>query len=797
MQPLTHNRIGKRLILWIIGFSSLVTLIITAVQLVLEYNHLHDHAERGLDDVVIYVPSITNDLWTLNEEQIKLALDGLVQLTQIQYASVTTDTMDRQWSAGEEGLSNMLIRRYPLLYQAFNGEVEIGTLEVAADLNDIYREVGVQAVGILFGNAIKTFLVAIFMLFLIQKLVTSKVQRLATMASDLPGAVGDDNQANNALIPSVLDEVDQVGWILEKTQEQLKSSVSRLKEAHAELKHRDQQQQVYLETLALMDETVIEMDINGIIVSSSPGLHQMIDTDVMDTPLVNFVHADDVPRLADVFAKFKVAQKEPSQIQIRLKEDSGAERWIEIRLLPNYDPDNGALTSVRGVLRDVTVSRSQELQMAHMALHDTLTNLPNRSLLDDRISLALRQAKRKGLQAALLFIDIDHFKKINDNLGHKTGDKLLLELSRRLGSQIRSGDTLSRWGGDEFVILLPELASTEQAKEVAHKIQASMREPVIIGEDEFIISLSIGGTLFPTDAENPEGLLVCADRAMFFSKNQGRNQVCFFEDIAETDHHDHDFYLHNKLPEAIQSNQIEAWFQPIVNAQTGQCVILEALARWHDAERGWINPSAFISIAENSGLIGELGHKIWLQSLTALQELKNDGHDIRVAVNISMRQLFSSELKLQMLQELRERQLNPADIILEVTESVALLDVANANAHLNDLKDAGFLLAIDDFGTGYSALSQLHDMPVDELKIDISFVRRIDDPSGRKMIETIVQLAKSLNLSSTAEGVEDEATAAALTDMGVTNLQGYYFSKPAPPSEIKTWLLRSQQNSSA
>ncbi len=553
---------------------------------------------------------------------------------------------------------------------------------------------------------------------------------------------------------------------------------------------REHEQRAYLETLAMLEEAVLELDCAGRIVHASPGWIRLTHYSeaVVGLPITQFIHGDDIEAMQRVCTSFQLRDKLQANLRLRLRSDSGSEQWVECRLIAQLGPDN-ALAGIRGVLRDVTQTYLHEQQITHMALHDALTDLPNRVLLEDRIKIATRMASRAQQRVAICFLDLDHFKKINDSLGHKAGDRLLVSFANLLRAQLRSGDTLARWGGDEFVLLLPGLGSEDDAREVTRKIAEALQAPIKIEDGEYTITFSMGVALYPEDAQEVDSLLTHADRAMFYAKTQGRNQTCFFGEVSDKSGGKRELYIQNKLVEAVAANRIQAWFQPIVDAESGECRVAEVLARWHDADFGWVSPATFIPIAESTGVIRELGHQIWLQALEALVEWRERGQTLRLAVNISKRQLFSSHLAEQLVTELANSGLAPADIVLEVTESVALLDVANASDRLDDLHHIGFHIALDDFGTGYSALSQLHEMPVDELKIDISFVRRIHEPAGQSMTLAIIQLAKALGLDTIAEGVEDEATASKLRTMGVDYLQGYHFAKPMPRAEFESWLF--------
>lgn len=560
---------------------------------------------------------------------------------------------------------------------------------------------------------------------------------------------------------------------------------------------RDSEQRAYLDTLSLLDEAILELDCEGNIRMASPGWQRLVrrHEEAVGRKLADYVHEDDRAVLHQMCNAFVRGEKEQGQARLRLQSEiSGQEQWVECRFVARPD-ETGQIAGSRGVLRDITQTYLHEKQISHMALHDALTDLPNRVLLEDRIKVSLRMAKRSQRIVAVCFIDLDHFKNVNDNLGHKVGDRLLLAFAQQVRKLMREGDTLARWGGDEFVLLLPELRSANDVREVLQKIMESFKKPLQLDEVDFVLTFSIGVSLFPDDGQEVETLLSQADRALFYAKAQGRNQACLFGEIAAKGSGRSELYLQNKLAEAVANERIAAWFQPLVDAHSGECVGVEVLARWNDPEHGWISPATFIPMAESLGLIRDLGRQIWLQALEAAQIWRKQGHKLKIAVNISKRQLFSPHLTEQLLGQLSLHGLAPDDIVLEITESVAVLDAANTAEQLAALNKAGFRIAVDDFGTGYSSLSQLHELPADELKIDISFVRRIHEPAGRSMVQAIIQLAQALKLETIAEGVEDEATAAILRELGADVLQGYHFAKPMPREDFTGWIAASVGNS--
>lgn len=578
---------------------------------------------------------------------------------------------------------------------------------------------------------------------------------------------------------------------------QRRDEINNLADGIGELIHavdaREREQASYLETLALLEEAVLELDCDGTIRHASPGWNKLAHCDnAVGRNLLEFIDPADAAVLHAQCAVLRSGEKNHLLFRVRLAGPNPEQHsWIECRFLGFRDA-RGEVAGVRGVLRDITQAYLHEKQISHMALHDALTGLPNRVLLEDRLKIALRMATRSGDKVCVCFIDIDHFKNVNDTLGHKAGDRLLVAFANLLRGELRAGDTLARWGGDEFVLLLPGMPNERDIREVTHKIGAAIQQPLLLDGAEMRMTFSLGAAMYPDDAENSEVLFSQADRAMFYAKAQGRNQSCFFGDMTTKGIGKKELYVQNRLASAINAGRIQAWFQPIVCARSGACVGVEVLARWHDDELGWVSPATFIPIAENIGLIHELGRQVWQASLTMQEHCRAAGHRLRFAVNVSKRQLFLRSFTEQALVELARRGIPSGEVVWEVTESAAMRDVEHAAERLHELKAAGFKVAIDDFGTGYSSLSQLHEIHADELKIDISFVRRIHEPAGLSLVQAIIHIASALGLHTVAEGVEDAAAADALRELGVDCLQGYHFARPMPREEFLHWLENHQ-----
>ncbi|WP_249067437.1 putative bifunctional diguanylate cyclase/phosphodiesterase [Argonema antarcticum] len=429
----------------------------------------------------------------------------------------------------------------------------------------------------------------------------------------------------------------------------------------------------------------------------------------------------------------------------------------------------------------------------YQALHDLLTGLPNRILFNERLLISLANARSNREKLAVMFLDLDRFKKINDTLGHEVGDRLLKVVALRLTSCIRDTDILARWGGDEFTLLLPNISGAECSAEIAQKILDTLKPPFFLSNNYFHITSSIGIALYPDDGEDAETLIKNADAALYSAKAKGRNNYQFYtrninEQASEL------LFLENRLHHAWERGEFLVYYQPKVNVNTGKITGMEALVRWQSPELGFVSPGKFIPIAEENGLIVPIGAWVLRTACTQSKAWLDAGlSPILMAVNLSARQLQQPDLVEMVAQILAETNLEPRFLELEITETTAMQNVDFTKEILRELNRMGVRISIDDFGTGYSSLNYLKNFPIHTIKIDRSFVRDMAvDPYDVAIASAVVALGKSFNMSVVAEGVETVEQLECLHKLGCEEMQGYLFSKPLPDKDAIALLRKFQ-----
>ncbi len=522
------------------------------------------------------------------------------------------------------------------------------------------------------------------------------------------------------------------------------------------------------------------------------------------------LHPDDRDRAIEEYLLGR-DRGEPFVYEYRMVARDGRVVWFrdDAVVLPGAD---GRPASVHGVMLDITERRRAEEEVAFLAYHDPLTGLPNRAMFEELLGLALARARRNDLAVAVLFLDLDDFKLVNDGLGHAAGDELLRQVAVRLGGATRATDVVARQGGDEFLLLLADLdrgpaaaavpfrpdegtpCEVEMAESVARRVLEALRAPFTVGGREVFASASVGVSLFPLDARDGDTLMKNADVAMYRSKNAGPGGFAMFAD------HRSDaggqLSLATRLRRAVQQQHWELHYQPIVDLRSRDLVGVEALLRWHDPSGGLIAPGEFIPLAEEMGLIEAIGDWVLEELCRQAEEWRAGGMDGSVGsvgFNLSPRQLWQPDLAQKIALRLRSADLEPGRVVVEVTESTAMTDPDRTQRILRDLSARGLRIAIDDFGTGYSSLARLKHMPVDMLKIDRSFVRDVaDGRDAGAMVDAMIQLALRLEMTPVAEGVETEAQWRFLVEHGCPLGQGYLFARPMHGAEVPAWRASTQ-----
>jgi diguanylate cyclase (GGDEF)-like protein len=448
-----------------------------------------------------------------------------------------------------------------------------------------------------------------------------------------------------------------------------------------------------------------------------------------------------------------------------------------------------SLTALRQQIRNLHTS---EIDLKFLAQHDSLTRLPNRVLGSELIERAMLGNRRRDLQVALLFVDLDNFKDINDSLGHSAGDEFLKEVSLRLLTAVRVADVVCRQGGDEFLIGLPDMASNDDIAQVAKNVLQHMQAPFTLRDTEILASCSIGIAVYPKDGHSFEELLRHADLAMYQAKESGRNTYRFFDEDINASIREN-LHLISTMRAAIVQNEFVLHYQPIFDLHTQAVVGVEALVRWQNPKLGLVAPSMFIPTAEKSGLIVELGQWVIDEACRQMSAWREAGAPrMTVSVNMSPVQFRRGDVEGVIGRALARSGLDPACLELEVTESTLVQDTEKFIAVLQRIKGLGIRISIDDFGTGYSNLSYLQRFAVDKLKIDQSFVKRLTNgPQDAAIVNAIIQMAKSLHLTTNAEGVEDEATRALLAEMGCDLAQGYLLARPMTADQFGVYISQT------
>ncbi|WP_020208106.1 putative bifunctional diguanylate cyclase/phosphodiesterase [Gilvimarinus chinensis] len=555
--------------------------------------------------------------------------------------------------------------------------------------------------------------------------------------------------------------------------------------------------ETYLNAILRYSPALIAVkDLDGNVVMASDHYKQLAH--IGDSSLIGKNNVDIYPsELVDSLASLESAAldaRKPLETEIELPHKDGSFHTYLMVKFPLSDR-NGDLFGVCTICTDVSdrklaenALREQQSRLNYLAFHDALTTLPNRSLFYDRISHGIARAQRSDSKLALMLLDVDRFKNINDSLGHDSGDLLLKSIATRLNEGVRDMDTVARLGGDEFVVLLEGVHDLEDVRFVANKLLAQVSRPVEIVGHEISITASIGISIYPTDGEATDELLKNADIAMYKAKEAGKNNCQFYAKGMSATAVNY-LLLENDLRRALEQEQLTLHFQPQINLHTGELTGAEALVRWQHPERGLVSPAHFIPLAEETGLIVPLGEWVLKAACKQQKSWLNKGFQVpQMAVNLSTRQFRQRDFPGKVATVLRETELPAEYLELEITESCAMEHASETINQLNQLNQMGLQLSIDDFGTGYSSLAYLKRFPIDKLKIDSSFIHDVPlDQNDAAIAKSIIGLAHNMQLTVVAEGVEQHHQAEWLASEGCDQAQGFLYAKPMPAAQFEAY----------
>jgi diguanylate cyclase (GGDEF)-like protein/PAS domain S-box-containing protein len=532
-------------------------------------------------------------------------------------------------------------------------------------------------------------------------------------------------------------------------------------------------------------------DLDGRIARVNPAICRMLGRDkeaLIGRRWTEFKHPDE-PHLGNLWQARLDAGHDTYQNERRFLRPDGLVVWVLMHVTLVRD-ETGEPQYLFTQFQDITDGKQMESELAHQALHDSLTGLPNRALLTDRLVHSLAGARRRGTQVGVMFLDIDDFKVVNDSLGHSSGDELLRHTSKRIAAAIRPSDTVARFGGDEFVIIADDV-SIQETVQIADRVLAALSQPCLIGAREMNVTASLGIAIADANA-TPESLLRDSDAAMYRAKERGRGRFELFDDVLRSKA-ERRMATESALHRALERKEFTVHYQPIVDLCSGEMVSAEALLRWKHPERGLISPDEFIPLAEQSGLIVRIGAWVLEEACRQLQVWQETKPSMSLAVNLSVRQILAPDVSGLVEDVLHRTGARPSSLCLELTESVFMEDIDYFGTTVASLKALGVQLAIDDFGTGYSSLSYLRRFPVDAVKVDRSFVVGLGtDPHDSALVAAIVAMAAALSLDVTAEGVETRTQLDMLSRLGCQRAQGFFLSRPMQAAGITEIIADSQ-----
>ncbi len=775
------SSIARQFIVYILLFSMVITTVLTAIQLYLDYRigveQIHEHADLVKRS---YLQSITNSVWSYDTAVLKSLAEGLSEIPDVIYIEIR-DRQEKLFATGHEDDSNAITETFPLIFRYDGKDLDLGSMKIVFTLNNLYQQLLQKVVVIAITQGVKTLLVSLFIFFIFYWLVGRHLTQIADYANRLKTSnLYEELKLDKNDDPdSEENEIDKLAYALNSMRHHFRLYQQQIEQDRHELDLFKKQIEQSRDCIYIVDpETARILEVNQA-VSRLLGFsrQEMLAMKAMDfsstfSSLEDWQKFIETVRdrrdgiLIEGYHRTKDGQPIPIEASAKMIDVDGEEIYIAF-------------------VRDITERHDAQKILKFQAQHDQLTNLPNRSLLNHRIETMIGEAKTDNRKIALLFIDLDHFKHINDSYGHGLGDKVLLAVANRLNECLSKQDTLARLGGDEFVALTALQHSTSDASILAYRLINSLREPFEINGIKLVINTSIGISVYPKDSENAEHLLSHADAAMYKAKFSGRNNFKFYSPDL-TEQAEKRIQMEHDISEALKNHEFTVYFQPQMDSRK-QCVIgAEALVRWTHPEKGFISPADFIPIAELTGQVNLIDQWVFRHTAAFISEAReNDINLPRISVNFSGRDFELQPLSNTIPDMLRATGCSADRMEIEITETQLMENPETTINELTRLKQLGLSIAIDDFGTGYSSLSHLKQMPISKLKIDQAFVQDVcEDKNDRAIVNAIIALGQSLDIELIAEGVETLEQQNFLSEQGCHQVQGYLHSRPLPRDEF-------------
>ena len=735
-----------------------------------------------------YMSSLSRSLWSLDQKLLNVQMQGILNLPDIVHLQlrIYPDSDIQMGNISNEIAT--LSHTFPLIHESEEAYT-LGELTITASMEEIYKQLQQKVVIILTTQAFKTFFISILILMIFQHLVARHLAKMAGFAQKLNINALDKpltldrkqgNFSNKDELSQVTDAINQMRLKLIDDLDEQRSSANEIRKLSLAI---DQSP-----SSVLICDKFWKIEYSNSKFSQLTGhlSKDIVAKHPKELNENNTLSNDNIQMWDNI--QLQVERVGVWQGEVHSTRKNGERFWEQISITPIKD-DANTPTHFLILGEDISIRKRYEHQLLRQANYDILTGLPNRMLALDRLKQALAQARRDKLLVGLMFLDLDNFKHINDTMGHDNGDSLLIEASRRISSCIRGSSTVARLGGDEFLVILPSINTPEAAEHIAERILQTFSLPYTLENQEVFVSTSIGIAIYPSDSHDGTALLQHADAAMYQAKEKGKSAYQRF--LPEMKQHSNDrLQIESQLRRALELNELEVYYQPIVESATGDIVGAEALLRWNNASMGVIPPDKFIPLAEESGLIISIGD--WVLD-TACKQMKqwqiDTGLDLTIAVNVSPRQFRDGNFVDSVKNILSRYNLTPHFLELEITERLILDDSIETSDIFESLDEMGVKLSIDDFGTGYSALGYLKSYPFDTLKIDKSFVQDvIEEKEDAALVTAIITMAHSLGLKVIAEGVEEASQLEFLNSRECDYAQGYYFNRPVPAADFAKWV---------